>query len=519
MAKTVDTKKFWSADGLHHASLLRIWGFTCNNVASTMYLYLMAYSSYYLIGFVGMAVVLASSFATIMRVWDGVTDPIIGYLVDHTKGKFGKNRPYMVLGNLGMVIITYIMFHVTHTLPEGSIRVIFFVVLSIIYYIFFTFQNTITRAGQACLTNDPNERPKYAMFDGLDILAEQVFFSVFISSYLVPKYGTFYSTGLFHELWVACTIIAIICTVIAVIAIAPKDRPEFYGISSNQKVQWKDYFDVIKHNKAIQMLIVSASTDKLALQARGNATIGVVLYGVIVGNYALSGGMTMYSNVAAAAFCLVGAGFIATKFGQKKALVWASIGALIFNCAGFALWMLGDPTTLNLPGYAGFTGLTFFTVCFFIINVMINGFGSISGNIVLPMIADCSDYEVYRSGKFIPGMMGTLFSFVDKVFSSLAPTIVGLCYAGIGFTSALPDVSTPYTPALKYVTLFIMYGLPIIGLLFNLVAMKYYPLDKAKMAEIQTTIAEIKEKEKQAAINNCPRPAEATAAPAGTDTE
>ena len=34
------------------------------------------------------------------------------------------------------------------------------------------------------------------------------------------------------------------------------------------------------------------------------------------------------------------------------------------------------------------------------------------------MVADCADYETYRSGKFIPGIMGTLFSLVDKLVSS-----------------------------------------------------------------------------------------------------
>ena len=44
----------------------------------------------------------------------------------------------------------------------------------------------------------------------------------------------------------------------------------------------------------------------------------------------------------------------------------------------------------------------------------------------IPMVADCADYETYRSGKFIPGIMGTLFSLVDKLVSSLASTVVSV---------------------------------------------------------------------------------------------
>lgn len=55
-----------------------------------------------------------------------------------------------------------------------------------------------------------------------------------------------------------------------------------------------------------------------------------------------------------------------------------------------------------------------------------------AGNIVIPMTADCADYETYRSGKYVPGLMGTLFSFVDKIVSSFAPMIAGLVFAEDG---------------------------------------------------------------------------------------
>ena len=55
---------------------------------------LMGYISYYLIGIVGVGAVLAGSFVTVMRIWDGVTDPFVGFVVDKTNTKFGKNRPF-----------------------------------------------------------------------------------------------------------------------------------------------------------------------------------------------------------------------------------------------------------------------------------------------------------------------------------------------------------------------------------------------------------------------------------------
>ena len=120
------------------------------------------------------------------------------------------------------------------------------------------------------------------------------------------------------------------------------------------------------------------------------------------------------------------------------------------------------------------------------------GFTGVSGNIVIPMTADCADYEVYRSGKYVPGLMGTLFSFVDKLISSLSATIVGMMCAFIGFSEQLPTVDTPYSDTLKFVGLFCMFGLPILGLICNVIAMKFYPLTKEKMESIQEEIAATK---------------------------
>ena len=111
-----------------------------------------------------------------------------------------------------------------------------------------------------------------------------------------------------------------------------------------------------------------------------------------------------------------------------------------------------------------------------------------------PMTADCADYEVYRTGKYVPGMMGTLFSFVDKLVSSAAPMIAGFAYAAVGFADKLPDPDTAYTTELMLVSVFLMYGMLVLGNICNVIAMKFYPLNKEKMEEIQDEIAAIKAK-------------------------
>ncbi|MBQ3423099.1 MAG: MFS transporter, partial [Romboutsia sp.] len=103
--------------------------------------------------------------------------------------------------------------------------------------------------------------------------------------------------------------------------------------------------------------------------------------------------------------------------------------------------------------------------------------------------------ETYLSGRFVPGMMGTLFSFVDKLISSLATTVVAVSVASIGFVERMPDVTDVANPQLFWMTMFLFIGMPMLGWIASIIAMKFYPLDKAKMDEVQAHIQELKNKD------------------------
>ena len=110
----------------------------------------------------------------------------------------------------------------------------------------------------------------------------------------------------------------------------------------------------------------------------------------------------------------------------------------------------------------------------------------------IPMVADCSDYETYRSGRFIPGILGTLFSLVDKLVSSLSSTVVGFAVASIGL-STLPGGDTPYTEGMSGVVIVLFCVIPMIAWAVTLLAMKGYILTGEKMREVQEVNARRKE--------------------------
>ena len=491
-----DISRYQSADGTHRVPLWRIGGFALNNTATNLYMFLMNYLAYYLVGFVGVLMVTASSFSMFMRIWDGVTDPFIGFVVDKTNGKFGKNRPFMVIGNVILLVTSCILFHVTHLLPESvPLRFGFFIVISAVYYVGYTFQCVVTKSAQTCLTNDPKQRPLFSCFDAVYNVILFAGFAV-IGANIADSVGGYTSTEFFHQLWVIVALTSAVFTAIAVISIWPKDRTEFFGTGKPVKVGLKDYWETLKGNRAIQMLVVSASSDKLAASAK-TSVVTVIMFAIVAGENLLSGTVTALTAIPTMILSVLFVGSLATMLGQRKAMLLGSWGGIVCNALLACLWLFGNPASM-LGGYKAdgspILAIGFFTIAHIGLSILQGGFQGVSGNIVIPMTADCADYEVYRTGKYVPGMMGTLFSFVDKVISSLAPMIAGLMLAAIGFVDSVPDIDTPYTPELHYVGVFLTYGIVILGLICNLIALKFYPLTKEKMEEIQDKIADIKAK-------------------------
>ena len=491
------TSKYYKENGIHCVPLWRIAGFALNNTSTNLYLFLMNYVAYYLAGWVGVSTIIAGSFAMMMRIWDGVTDPIVGMLVDKMDGRFGKNRPFMVIGNLILCFTSFILFHVTHILPE-NIRFIFFILVSAIYYIGYTAQCVVTKSAQSCLTNDPKQRPLFSLFDGIYNTLLVTFLAV-VTAKLGEKYGGFTADPvLYHELWFYFSIVSFIFMCIAVFSIAPKDKKEFFGTGQIQKVDIKDYWDTLKNNRAIQMLVISASTDKLAMQMKANSVMNMVLFGLIIGDYQLSGIVTGMISAPKTIIMVLCIGTLATYLGQKSAMIIGSWGGIITNLALIFLWLIGDYKSFSAG--EGDINWGFFAITYIVLQVLAGAFSSLSGNIVIPMIADCADYEVYRTGRYVPGLMGTLFSFVDKIISSFAPMVISFSFAMIGFKNSLPDLTHAEMLATNpnllrktfLLTLILLHGSIIIGNLCNIIAMKFYPLSREKMVEIQDEIAAIK---------------------------
>jgi len=459
------------------AKTWQIGFFALNNTATNIGMFLMMYYAFFTQNILGLGAALIGTIAMSMRMFDAITDPIIGFLMDRTNGKFGKFRPYMLVGNILLFISVVLIFR-TPDHWATSQKYIYTTVVYAIYIIGYTFQCTVTKGAQAALTNDPTQRPIFTMFDAI---YNTVLFSggVFLlTTIMAPKYPkNMIDPNLWKDASLVFMSISLIFTIFAIIGIAQKDRTEFFGLGENGvEVKFKDYFEIIRNNKPIQMLVIAASTDKLASTVLRGAM--VYFFSNVLLNVGLQGTYSLANVIPVMLITTIGVN-LSRKTGIKKAFVGATWASMLFLCV-----ILASVPMLTKSS----TGIIIL-LCLMAVQTGVMG---VSSNIVIPMIADCADYETSRSGRFIPGMMGTLFSFVDKMISSFATFIIGMIIAWSGYGHSIIEPNSAVNSKFYIGILVCMFVIPILGHVASLIAMKFYALDAPSMVKVNQTITDRK---------------------------
>lgn len=494
--------------GLNRAKPYQLVLFPLNNGATNVYFVLiLSYVAQFGSSILHLGI-FASIMVTVMRVCDAITDPIIGAMMDRTSTRIGKFRPFMILGSAVMALSVITLYMLLPLIPETmmAMRYVSFTVVYFIWVLGYTFQTSVTRAGQTVLTNDPNQRPMFTIFNTVGSLL-----GMGIMQFLIPLVKAMYDvkdaagnviTSGYANPMVYCIItpigigISVLLTILAIIGIAEKDRPEFYGLGGKQeKVKISEYLTIIKANKPMQRLMVAGAGCKLALAIATNTTVLLALYGIVMGNYnSLYLPMMVLGYVCAVPFFLLSMR-TSQKKGQRASLIRYVSVALICYVGVLVLLLIsdyGNPSLMLSFPFKGGSAINLYTVLFIVFFGVGYGAYYATADMPIPMVADCSDYETYRSGKYIPGIMGTMFSLVDKLVSSLAQTLVAFIFLACAGLADLPTDSTPYSMGIKVAVIVMFCIIPMLAWAATLLAMKGYSLTGEKMKEIQAVNAQRK---------------------------
>lgn len=94
----------------------------------------------------------ASTIMMASKIWDAVTDPVMGHISDNTRSKYGRRKPYMVIGGIMLIIALALLFAPIKSwgiASQGSL-----IAYILIFYIFWNTCSTITQVPYTSMASD-----------------------------------------------------------------------------------------------------------------------------------------------------------------------------------------------------------------------------------------------------------------------------------------------------------------------------------------------------------------------------
>ena len=469
--------------------------------ASKMTFYVMMMMTGYVAnaGF-GVAVMLTGILLTVKTWFDGVTDPIVAAIFDKVKvGKAGKIRLFLLTGYLIQAISAILMFNVLSGRFTGVTGVVVYIAL----YFLFVLGYTVMSVGggtsiSAILTNDPKQRPFMQFIQMVYQYIGPLGITNILNLVVLPRYNNQIDATMLREACFWYCGFALIFTTMSLIGLRKVDTPEVLGKlmsdeSGKQKsIKVKDMLAMVKDNKPLRCYMITGITDKIASNTNKQQIITTLLNGILIGSYQTANTINNTTTIIGFIFAFLGGVYLA-KWGVKKATKVMSALCICINLAAATLCLILGPSGMAKIGAGGLIMYLYMAM------MMGQAATTMCLNIAEGMMrADVIDYELYRSGNFMPGMVGAIYSFTEKIVASFGATIASIAVAAIGYTTVMPQLGDDATWAILWVVEIIVFGLPILGWLANIIAMKFYELDKERMVEIQMAIAEKKKLAKQA---------------------
>ena len=118
----------------------------------------------------------------VSRIFDAVTDPIIGYLSDRYRTRWGHRKPWLVGGSFVAVVACWFLY-----VPPGTVSATYFLVWFLIAYLGWTISEIPYRAWMAELSEDYDERTRIATWR---TFARYMGFIAFYGIPLLPLFET-----------------------------------------------------------------------------------------------------------------------------------------------------------------------------------------------------------------------------------------------------------------------------------------------------------------------------------------
>ena len=419
--------------------------FGCNIIYTAMSAFLLFYYTDY----AGVSAMAVGTIMMISRVFDGISDIIMGVIVDRTHSRFGKARPWILRMCIPFAISGILMFSVPASWSSTPKLVYVFITYNLVSTVIYTAINVPYSALNALMTQDPYERSVLSIFRNLLATAGTLTINTFTLP-LVEYFGN--NASAWTKTFVVfgfVSIAAFLCTFFGT-----KERVRATE-TGEQKVEENVPFirgiKALFQNKYWIMMTSMLALFFLMYSVNGGATVYYAKD--ILGDKNLVSTINGIFNIVQ----ILGMFFIAMlvkKFGKRNVfslgLILDIIGMLVLNFSGGSMPVI-------------------------VVSSVIRGIGNACGGATMwAMVSDTIDYGEWKTGYRTEGLVNSACSFGYKIGNGIGSALLGVILEVGGYVG---NAAAQTTSALTSIRICFVW-IPIAVYVCGLIIMKFYHLDK-----------------------------------------
>lgn len=430
-------------------------GYGTGDVAgNVIYAFLTFFLMIYLTDTMGMNAGIIGTLMMVSKIFDGFSDIIFGSLMDKTKSKMGKARPWMFYGFFGCAVLLVLIFAIPTSWGDTAKYAYFFITYTLLNAGFYTANNIAYGALTALVTRNGSERVQLGTFRFIFATATSMTIQA-VTVGIVAAMGN--DASAWRWMAIIYAVIGIITNTIAVFSV--KELPDDENgddetvkstdAKPEKKYSFKQSMKSLVSNKYFVILCATYILTQLYTAMTG---MGIYYTKYILGNADLLGSFALAINIP----MIIGLISTPILVSKCKGMYKLNIVGYIISCIFRVLVLVG--------GYIG--SVPMMLICLAISTL---GMGPLQGDINA-LIAAASDYTYKKDGIRIDGTMFSCTSLGVKIGGGIGVAISGwLLEAGGYIENALVQPASCVNMLnFIYLWLPLIINVAILGLLFFL---------------------------------------------------
>ena len=392
-------------------------GYGSGDIAgNVVYALLSAFVMIFLTDTVGMNAGVVGTLIAVSKLFDGVSDIFFGSLIDKTKTRMGKARPWMFYGYFGCAVCLVAIFCIPAGVSATAQYAWFFIAYTLLNAGFYTANNIAYSALTALITKNNNERVQMGSIRFMFAFGTSMLIQT-ITVGLVAHFGG--GAAAWRTVAIIYAVVGVISNTISVLSVRELSEEELAegeeiqrDTDAEEKYTLADAFRLLVQNKYYLMICAA-----FILMQIYTATLNMGIYYMtyVLKNANLLGVFSWAINIPMI-IGLLFTPFLVAKFG----------GMYKLNLMGYTLGTIGRLGVV-IAGYMGSVPLML--ICTAVAAI---GMSPLQGD-MNALIATCSEYTFLTHGKRVDGTMYSCTSLGTKLGGGIGTALAGWLLAFSGY--------------------------------------------------------------------------------------